>query len=353
MKKIHFSGNTEVGKLRLNNEDNLIFRYIWDDKHVLGVVIDGIGGEEGGEVAARIAKETIEAYLEKSFHGDRLRLLQWAVTEANNQIFKERQNQPDLSNMGCVLSACLVEVEKKRINMVHVGDTRLYQFYDGKLEKLSHDHSDVGYREDMGILSEYEAMRHPRRYIINRLLGDKLHQADDEDFIEAKSFDLSRKPFYNIFMLCSDGLTDLVTRDEISGILSQSAELEQKIQKLIDLANNKGGKDNITVVLIEYQSDEMDNIENAENNPTTEPCSYSMNIHKNDRSKGGKRNLIITLMIIMALLIGAVGGWYGNDKYRSTHKDTGTADTEIEAEIPENDPTVNDNVSDEENDENN
>jgi serine/threonine protein phosphatase PrpC len=308
MRNINFYGQTDLGKQRQNNEDNLIFQEIWDKNHILGAAIDGVGGYEGGEVAAEIAKNTIVEYLQKYPNGERLVLLQQAVTEANNRIYEERQQQPQLSNMSCVLSACLVEVDKKQINMVHIGDSRLYQFHNGTLSKLSHDHSYVGYREDIGDLSEEAAMNHPKRNEINRLLGDQHHSHDDSDFLEINTFSLLPN---SILLLCSDGLTDLVTRTEMSKILNQNSLLKKKVQTLIDLANEKGGKDNITVVLIDYQNDEI-----VENIATIENVDIETKVDKpdNETPKKQKAKWIKTLLInLLALLVGVIGGWFVND----------------------------------------
>jgi serine/threonine protein phosphatase PrpC len=307
MQKIQFFGKTDMGKLRTNNEDNLIFQHIWDDNHVLGVAIDGVGGYEGGEVAAEIAKTVIVEYLKKYPNGERLILLKQAVTEANNCIFEESQKQLKFSQMSCVLSAVLVEVKKKQINMVHVGDSRFYQFHNGILTKLSHDHSHVGYREDMGDLTEEEAMNHPKRNEISRLLGDQKHQPYDRDFIEAKTFPLLPN---SILLLCSDGLTDLVTKVEMREILTQTSSLEQKVQDLIDKANEKGGKDNITVVLIDYQSEE--DIENGLAVIEHEELEINQDNNKTPEKKKRKKKKLpfAVLIAVFALLIGASSGWF-------------------------------------------
>jgi len=313
MQEINFFGQTDMGKLRTNNEDDLIFQSIWDENHVLGVAIDGVGGYEGGEVAAEIAKNTMVEYLEEYPNGERLVLLQEAVTAANNRIVEERQKQPKLSQMGCVLTAILVETEKRQINMVHIGDSRFYQFHNGTLTKLSHDHSYVGYREDINDLTEEEAMDHPKRNEISRLLGDQKHQSDDRDFIEAKTFPLLPD---SILLLCSDGLTDLVTKAEITTILSQTTSLEEKVQALIDKANEKGGKDNITVVLIDYQNDEVDSVDNVNR----------VDLIGNEMKQ--KRKWLWSLLIaVLALLIGASGGWFARDYFPNDNKKSVPADT--------------------------
>jgi Serine/threonine protein phosphatase len=315
MQQINFYGQTDLGKQRQNNEDNLIHQEIWDKNHILGVAIDGVGGYEGGEVAAGIAKNTVVENLEKYPNGERLVLLQQAVTVANNQIYEERQKQPERSNMSCVLTACIVEVEKKLINMVHIGDSRLYQFHKGILTKLSHDHSYVGYREDIGDLTEEAAMNHPKRNEINRLLGDQHHNPDDRDFLEVNSFPLLSN---SILLLCSDGLTDLVTKAEIGTVLNQDFSLENKVQTLINLANEKGGKDNITVVLIDYQSDEIvESTATIENVHIETPSDETAN----EPQKRQKRKWHWTLLVaVLALLAGINGGWFAHEYY-STKND--------------------------------
>ena len=323
MQNTSFFGNTDPGKVRQNNEDAFVIQNIWDDNHVLGVAIDGVGGYEGGEEAARIAQETIVKYLEKFPDGERLHFLKQAVAAANTQIIEGRNNNPKFSQMSCVLSAVLVEVEKRQINMVHIGDTRVYQFHQGKLKKLSHDHSYVGYREDINDLTEEEAMNHPKRNEINRMLGDKPHQIDDRDFLEAETFELLPN---TILLLCSDGLTDLVTSTEISEILSQNQSLEEKTQSLIDLANKKGGKDNITVVLIDYQNDEDNNIKNAQEDK--EKVSE-------DTTKRKVKLSFMFWILILAFLTGVVCGWFGNDYYYDRfHKEKETLPVETPTPQP-------------------
>ncbi len=171
MKEVTFFGNTDMGRKRTNNEDSFAIQQIWDDNHVLALAIDGVGGYEGGEIAAEIARKSIVEYLESYANGERIDLLKQAVIYANNNIFTERKNQPQYANMSCVLTAIIVEINERRINMAHVGDTRLYQYSNGEIQKLSHDHSLVGYREEIGELSEEEAMKHPQRNIIGRDVG--------------------------------------------------------------------------------------------------------------------------------------------------------------------------------------
>lgn len=242
-----------MGRLRQNNEDDFIAQFVWDDKHVLCVVIDGLGGYEGGEVASSIARETIVTFLNAHRMGDCLDLLKQAVTQANNNIVSRQLEMPGLNRMGCVITAGLFELEHGRLNVAHVGDTRLYQYHDGNLRKLTHDHSLVGYREDNGELTEEQAMNHPQRNIVERVLGDKVHQLEDKNFIEAAIFPLVPGAHY---IFCSDGLSDMLTSAEIVAVVErQKNNLKGCVDQLILSACDHGGKDNVTVVIARCHDD--------------------------------------------------------------------------------------------------
>ena len=249
---IHFYGQTDMGRQRTNNEDAFVAEQL-DNHTILAIAIDGVGGYEGGEVAARIAQTEIPRYMREFRNGERLELLKQAVVSANNAIFQQRQADEKRSEMSCVLTSAVIDAGRKVIDMVHVGDTRLYQFRHHQLTKLSHDHSLVGYREEMGDLTEEQAMNHPQRNVISRDVGSAMHEVADRDFLEATEFPLLPN---SILLFCSDGLTDLVTSKQIIAVLEQTASLREKAQQLIDAANAAGGKDNITVVLVEYQATE-------------------------------------------------------------------------------------------------
>lgn len=254
MENITFFGLTDVGRKRENNEDAVVIQRIWDDNHILAVAIDGVGGYEGGEVASAMAGEKIVEYLEKYRNGERIDLLKQAVVYANNEIHNARKENPTLSNMSCVLTAVIVEVKQRRINMAHVGDTRLYRLAGGVYTKLSHDQSLVGYREEIGELTEEEAMRHPQRNIISQDVGSRELSYDDQDYIEVATFDINTKSTQ--LLLCSDGLCDMVMSYQMQSLLETDITTEEKVKALIEAANIAGGKDNITVIVIDLQYDE-------------------------------------------------------------------------------------------------
>ena len=250
-----YFGKTDIGRVRRNNEDNLIVQQIWDDRHLLMVVIDGVGGYEGGEVAAEVARDSIIKYLEDFPSGRRLDLLKLAVVNANNDIIQYKQFIPKYEQMGCVLTAALIELDNETINVVHIGDTRLYRYHDGILHKLTNDHSFVGSLEEAGMLTEEEAMRHPHRNFIRRFLGDTVHMLEDKKFVDATTFPIIPN---SQLLLCSDGLYDMVPSAETCQILRLSIPPEEKVQMLIDKANANGGKDNITVIVVEFNQQNQD-----------------------------------------------------------------------------------------------
>lgn len=245
MSSLLIAGQTDVGQRRSDNQDTFISTMIWSEASALLAVIDGVGGYAGGDQAAAIAKESIEQYMAKP-NGDSLSMLREAVVFANNQINKQRQQDLRLSQMCCVLTTAVADVRAGKLFFVHVGDTRLYRYRRETLEKLTHDHSLVGVREDANELTEAEAMQHPRRNEIMREVGSTKHRVDDPDFLESGETDFLPG---DQLLLCSDGLTDMITQAQIKSVLIQSLTLDEQLSELIRLANEQGGHDNITVVL--------------------------------------------------------------------------------------------------------
>ena len=250
MDSISFKPISDVGLIRDNNEDSFIAEQLWDKYHFLFAAIDGIGGYEGGEVAAEIARTSIIEFLHNYPDNNLKDLIVQAVLQANNSIYEQRK-LGQYPNMGCVVSAAILDTQEDKLYIAHVGDSRIYLYNNGELTKLTHDHSLVGYREEIGELTEEEAMKHPRRNIIERCLGDNERIFGEGNFIENTVYDI---PANGKLLFCSDGLTDLVTSVEIKLILGAKASTADKCQKLVDKAKEHGGKDNITVVLAETRS---------------------------------------------------------------------------------------------------
>jgi serine/threonine protein phosphatase PrpC len=242
----NFYGITDMGKMRDNNEDNFIAQTILSGKYITGCVIDGVGGYEGGEVAAAVARSAILSTVKKT-SGNVIEVLTKALTTANQKINQEKQAKGENMQMACVATLALADIHENKFYYAHVGDTRLYLFRDHSLIKVSHDHSFVGFLEDSGRISEEAAMNHPKRNEINKALGFNEESFSEPDYIET-----GESPFLpgDILLLCSDGLSDMINNNTITEILNSPASVKEKCKALIDAANAAGGKDNITVVMI-------------------------------------------------------------------------------------------------------
>jgi serine/threonine protein phosphatase PrpC len=236
------AGNSDPGRVRENNED----RFHLDAERGIFVVVDGVGGQAGGETAAETALLQVRTRLERD-SGSAEQRLREAITLANNEVHRLSRTNAEWTGMACVLTAAVVE--DQRIVIGHVGDSRLYKLRAGAIKKLTHDHSPVGEREDAGELDEHEAMRHPRRNEVFRDIGSERHTPSDPDFVEI--IHAAFEPDAAL-LLCSDGLSDVVTSQQIvSAIDAHAGDPEAVVQELIDCANRGGGKDNITVVYVE------------------------------------------------------------------------------------------------------
>lgn len=257
----NFFGLTDTGKIRDNNEDTFIAQFILNKRYVLACVIDGVGGYHGGEVAAAIAREEILKELEKN-KGDLIPEMIAAFRHANSKILKKKKEDKDYEQMACVATLVVADIQNNQFTYAHVGDTRLYLLRDGSLVKISKDHSFVGYLEDSGRLTETAAMKHPKRNEINKALGFNEQIDTDDTYIET-----GQSPFLSgdILLLCSDGLTDLVNKKEITDLITTGNSLKEKASALIDAANNNGGSDNVTVVLVK-------NDKASQNSSATKPA---------------------------------------------------------------------------------
>ena len=302
----HFFGATDTGRQRNNNEDAFIAQALADNR-ILACVIDGVGGYEGGEVAAAITKDTILENFRRSAADLSLKM-KASLVQANQKIYEDRLQNPDRNNMACVVTLTIADMEQSQFHYAHVGDTRLYLYRDRSLVKVTRDHSFVGFLEDNKRISEEEAMNHPKRNEINKALGYDPNMAGVADYIETGA-----SPFLpgDLLLLCSDGLTDLVDHKTISSILNNSTPLNEKTRLLIDAANDAGGKDNITVVLVH-------NHKKASKQKATRPVLIKKNeqapkqveikktpvMHKPEKKKG--KGLIVFLLLLCILLAAAV-----------------------------------------------
>jgi serine/threonine protein phosphatase PrpC len=243
----NYYGITDPGKVRDNNEDTFIAARVTGTDRILSCVIDGVGGYSGGEIAAEIARESVLEELNTP-GGDVIALMKAAIALADERIMQEKLQVKEYEKMACVLTLAVIDLEKNLFYYAHVGDTRLYLLRDQTLVKISRDQSFVGFMEDTGRLTEEQAMRHPKRNEINKALGFGINVAGQEDYIET-----GQSPFLpgDVLMLCSDGLSDMVNKQEMTAILTTAADLRSKAEQLVATANKNGGRDNITVVLVQ------------------------------------------------------------------------------------------------------
>jgi len=232
------------GLQRENNED----RCYGDPESGIFFVIDGVGGQAAGDRAAEIAQTLLRARLERET-GTVAERIKEAITLANNEVYRASQSDPRFAGMACVLTVAVVR--DGRVTAGHVGDTRLYKLRGGAIRKLTRDHSPVGDREDRGELTESEAMRHPRRNEIYRDVGSEPHSPADENFVDILELPLEPD---SALLLCTDGLSDLVSSAEIAEIVSRHAGNPQRVvEALLKAANEAGGKDNVSAIFIEAE----------------------------------------------------------------------------------------------------
>ena len=241
----NYFGITDTGKVRDNNEDTFIAETVFNGQFIAACVIDGVGGYSGGEVASGLARNAILQHLNAP-KTDVIASMREALAAANEAIYRERQLNKQNEQMACVVTMALVDMANNKFYYAHVGDTRLYLCRDNTLVKISHDHSFVGFLEDSGRLTEQEAMNHPKRNEINKALGFD-GSINTDDYIET-----GESPFLpgDMLLLCSDGLSDMIDRNAIISVLNDKKTLAAKGKQLVNDANEAGGKDNITVVLV-------------------------------------------------------------------------------------------------------
>lgn len=256
--QIASGGVTSVGRVRANNED--CFRIV--EPLNLFVLSDGMGGEAHGEIASALAVETIvkhctapEAPEDKDatvVFGDlpatwseKTRLLSDAVHLANKNIHESAQKNPEQRGMGATVTA--VWIDDARLSLAHVGDSRAYLLRSGSLQQLTNDHSLVAEQVRRGILTPAEAERSEMQSVLLRALG-----AHPEIEVDAEELSLFGR---DVLVLCSDGLTRMVTEPEIAGTLQAEPDPGKAAARLVELANEQGGADNITVVVVHVASE--------------------------------------------------------------------------------------------------
>lgn len=244
---VHISGMTDTGRARDHNEDAIS----WDIAHGLALLADGMGGHNAGDVASRLCLETLNETLLPALDKPlRLRpnkdmskhatLVRRSVNKANSTIFENAEANPERKGMGTTLVMVLFYEDKAVV--AHVGDSRVYRLRGRSLEQITADHSLVRELLEKGVISAEEAENNPYSHVITKAVGVRPR-------VVAEVQELTAQPG-DVFLLCSDGLTDLVADTALEETLVAFAgNWERAAQRLIDLANNNGGRDNISVVI--------------------------------------------------------------------------------------------------------
>jgi PPM family protein phosphatase len=232
-------GRSDAGRKRRRNEDAYVVA------PPLFAVADGMGGAQAGEVAARLATAAFHEYHEADELAAEQRVAA-IIQEANRRIYERARADTEASGMGTTVTAALLE--GSRIVIGHVGDSRAYRLREGRLEQLTDDHSLVADLVRGGRISPEEADVHPQRSVITRALGTDPEVDIDSLAVDAQPGD--------VYLLCSDGLTTMVTDQEILDIVGRAKSLEHAGKDLVKAANRRGGEDNITVVLFAVEADE-------------------------------------------------------------------------------------------------
>jgi PPM family protein phosphatase len=250
MVDVNAFGLSDVGRQRQHNED----MFLVDTDAKLFIVADGMGGHAAGEVASSLAVEAIADFVTRTDEEEatwpmpfdaRLRRatnrLLAALHVANRRVIDAMRTDSKLRGMGTTVVTAMIEAEVA--SFAHLGDSRAYLIRRGALSRITNDHSWVFEQVQAGMLSEEEAERHPLRNVITRALGGSTDVVPDATEVQCEPAD--------VFLLCSDGLTGMISDEQILQIVSENSDLETACHLLIQAANEGGGQDNITAVLVQ------------------------------------------------------------------------------------------------------
>ena len=317
---LRFAARSDVGHLREGNEDSG-----YASPHLL-VVADGMGGAAAGEVASSVAVSAMAALDEDAPTGDLLEAFAATVSRIENQLAGLVEAEPGLRGMGTTLTAVLRD--DSRLGLVHVGDSRGYLLREGKLERITRDHTLVQSLIDSGRLTEGEATTHPQRNVLTRVLDGGHPTEADLSIREVREGDR--------LLLCSDGLSGVVSTDTIGATLLANDDPQDAVDELVDLALRGGGPDNITCVVADVVASDVDGGPSSTDEhavvvgavdvqansrrlklPDT-PAGRAAQLARGDEAEevttGGSRRGVLWLtalgMLFLGLLVGAVVSWY-------------------------------------------
>lgn len=244
--ELHAYGGSDIGRRRKTNED----AYLCDDELGLWIVADGMGGHAAGEVASHEACEAIwgmvkrgaphlDASPPKGREQRAVRLLEGAVQSATYMVYAMAELDSGKAGMGTTISAMLRS--GSRVLTAQVGDSRIYRVRDGRAEQLTEDHTLVAWQIKQGLITEEDARTSKQRNVITRAVGNRDYVQVDITWVELEIGD--------VFLLCSDGLHGYLELEEVAGLAATGGDLA--VHRFIELANSRGGRDNITAVVVE------------------------------------------------------------------------------------------------------
>ncbi len=305
---------TDTGRQRNANEDSYFAR------SPIFVVADGMGGAQAGEVASKAAAEAFDRDLPDA---PPERVLRETIEAANRTIHEHARSDPSLAGMGTTITAAIVDAEGGGVAIGHVGDSRAYRLRDGKLERLTRDHSLVEEMRRKGQLTDAQAEDHPQRSIITRALGPEPEVEVDLQTAQAQPGD--------VFLLCSDGLTTMLDDAKIARLLAGATSMTAAVRALVDEANRAGGRDNITALA--FQLEDAAAPARTPESPTlvgssaeeagltaTEVRRRAAGAAARERReqlaakprRRGLKRVAKALLAVLVIAAVAFGGWYGN-----------------------------------------
>ncbi|MBN8866097.1 MAG: Stp1/IreP family PP2C-type Ser/Thr phosphatase [Solirubrobacterales bacterium] len=285
------SERTDVGRQRQANEDSYLARA------PLFVVADGMGGAQAGEVASLTAIQAFQAGLPD---GGAEAAIERTIAVANRNIYDQAHNDASLAGMGTTITVAAVDSEVEHVVIGHVGDSRAYRLRDGIIQRLTKDHSLVEEMRRRGQITEEQAEDHPQRSIITRALGPEPEVLADMQSVPADPGD--------IFLLCSDGLTTMISDDRIREILMGATSLDAAARTLVDEANRAGGRDNITVIVFQVEDPRFPI---AKSSGTASQAGTRSEARARERAKPRRRGRALAgVLAALAVLLIVIGGLF-------------------------------------------
>ena len=303
--KLSWGAATHVGMVRQQNEDSFVAQ-----ANVFAVA-DGMGGHNAGEVASALAVEGLRHAAATGFSA--AEGLVAAINTANSTIHEASGGLSEQRGMGTTLTALVplaaTDGEPQRVVVANVGDSRIYLWRSGELKQVSADHSYVQELLSEGLITPAEARIHPRRNIVTRALGI-------ESDVNADSWVLPMV-VGDRYVLCSDGLVDEVDDEEIASILRTSINPQEAADQLVQVANDHGGRDNTTVVVVDITADTTPSTATTNTTPPAAPTAASNNASASGLSSSRPRRLLVAIALVAVLALGALTaiGWYARGGY--------------------------------------